>query len=289
MTLEYGNPDIAYPNEILRTVVGSGVHGIAIEGTDDHDEMGIFIEPPEQVIGLDKQMDHYVWRTQPEGTRSGPGDTDRILYSLRKWLRLAIKGNPTVLLPLWCPDSDVIKISTVGAELRHMRDAFMSQEAAERVLGYMDQQRRGMLGLGGAKIPSRPELVERYGYDTKYAAHALRLAIQGLQIVGQRRLELPMLSGDRALVLQVKRGFVDRSDATDMIASYEQAIRHRLETGDTPLPPKPDRQRISAWSIQTHLQWWDMRVDDPDRNCGDPWSGIGCPDPDCHHRPAAGL
>ena len=37
MSLEYGDPAVALPNEILRTVVGSGVHGIAIEGTDDHE------------------------------------------------------------------------------------------------------------------------------------------------------------------------------------------------------------------------------------------------------------
>ena len=36
-------------------------------------------------------------RTQPEGVRSGPGDLDLIVYSLRKWMRLALTGNPTVL------------------------------------------------------------------------------------------------------------------------------------------------------------------------------------------------
>ena len=45
--MEYGNRDVALGGEILRTVVGSGVHGIAIAGTDDHDEMGVYIEPPE--------------------------------------------------------------------------------------------------------------------------------------------------------------------------------------------------------------------------------------------------
>ncbi|HET6563038.1 MAG TPA: hypothetical protein VFG72_14270 [Marmoricola sp.] len=44
--VEHGDSNVALPNEILRSVVGSGVHGIAIEGTDDHDEMGIYIEPP---------------------------------------------------------------------------------------------------------------------------------------------------------------------------------------------------------------------------------------------------
>jgi hypothetical protein len=82
---EYGDRDIAVRGEILRSVVGSGVHGIAIEGTDDHDEMGVFVEPPGSVVGLrgpadhyvGGPADHYVYRTQPEGARSGPGDTDR--------------------------------------------------------------------------------------------------------------------------------------------------------------------------------------------------------------------
>lgn len=38
--VEYGDSSAALPHEIPRSVVGSGVHGIAIEGTDDHDEMG---------------------------------------------------------------------------------------------------------------------------------------------------------------------------------------------------------------------------------------------------------
>ena len=99
---------MALPNEILRSVVGSGVHGIAIEGTDDHDEMGVYIEPPEYVLGLERQRDDYVWRTQPEGVRSGHGDTDLMIYSLRKYLRLAIKGNPTVMLPLFAPEADLV-------------------------------------------------------------------------------------------------------------------------------------------------------------------------------------
>jgi len=48
---EHGDGRVARSGEILRTVVGSGVHGIALAGTDDHDEMGIFVEPPEFVLG----------------------------------------------------------------------------------------------------------------------------------------------------------------------------------------------------------------------------------------------
>jgi hypothetical protein len=114
---EHGNREVALRGEILRTVVGSGVHGIAIAGTDDHDELGVFVEPPERVIGVGDAVDHYVHRTQPEGARSGPGDTDLVLYSLRRYLRLALNGNPTVLLPLYAPAGSVITMRPLGEEL----------------------------------------------------------------------------------------------------------------------------------------------------------------------------
>jgi hypothetical protein len=61
--------DIALENEILRGVVGSTSHGTAIDGQDDRDEMGIFIEPAEFVCGL-TPLDHYIYRDKPEGVRS---------------------------------------------------------------------------------------------------------------------------------------------------------------------------------------------------------------------------
>jgi hypothetical protein len=63
--------EIAEPNTILRCEVGSSVHGLAIEGTDDRDEMGICLEPPEYVIGL-KHFEQWTYRTQPQGQRSDP-------------------------------------------------------------------------------------------------------------------------------------------------------------------------------------------------------------------------
>lgn len=158
--------------EILRSVVGSGVHGIAIEGTDDHDEMGVYIEPPEWVLGVERQREDYIWRTQPEGVRSGHGDTDLVLYSLRKYLRLAIKGNPTVMLPLFAPEESLVVVTPLGEELRGMRNAVMSRLAVERFLGYMHSQHERMLGQSRRNVPSRPELIEKYGWDVKYGSHA---------------------------------------------------------------------------------------------------------------------
>jgi predicted nucleotidyltransferase len=114
-----GDRDVALANEVLRTVCGSGVHGMAIPGTDDHDEMGVYVETPEQVIGLAVTSEHYVSRTQPEGARSGPGDTDLVMYSLRKYMRLAAAGNPTVLTALYAPDDVLAVLASRAAARRH--------------------------------------------------------------------------------------------------------------------------------------------------------------------------
>lgn len=254
--LEYGDPAVALGGEILRSVVGSGVHGIAIEGTDDHDEMGVYIEPPSYVLGVEEHRDDYVWRTQPEGVRSGHGDTDLILYSLRKYLRLAVKGNPTVMLPLFAPKESLIVVTPLGEELRAMRSAFLSQQAVERFLGYMQSQHERMLGQSKRNVPNRPELIERYGWDVKYGSHALRLAYQGLEIAATGTLTLPLPSEQRARVLAVKRGEVPRAEVSLEIAAVEMRVRRLLDEGGTPLPETADLDRINAWAIDAQRRHW---------------------------------
>jgi uncharacterized protein len=99
---------IAEQGTVLRAQVGSGVHGTSIHGQDDRDEMGLCLEPPRFVTGLarvpaglsttarvefEQFHRHTVW-DQPGGlaNRSGAGDLDVVIYSARKWARLALSG-----------------------------------------------------------------------------------------------------------------------------------------------------------------------------------------------------
>jgi uncharacterized protein len=254
--LEYGDRVVARGGEILRSVVGSGVHGIAIEGTDDHDEMGVYIEPPAHVLGVTRHRDDYVWRTQPEGVRSGHGDTDLILYSLRKYLRLAIKGNPTVMLPLFAPEDSLVVLTPLGQELRDLRAAFLSQHAVERFLGYMTSQHERMLGQSRRDLPNRPELIEAYGWDVKYGSHALRLAFQGREIATTGYLTLPLVPEQRERVLAVKRGEVPQAEVSAQISEVETEVRRLLDDGRCPLPEVADVDAINAWAIDAQRRHW---------------------------------
>jgi hypothetical protein len=252
---EHGDREVARGGEILRTVVGSGVHGITIAGTDDHDEMGVFVEPPERVLGLVAPVPHYVFRTQPEGARSGPGDIDLVLYSLRKYLRLATKGNPTALLSLYAPAESIVVCTPLGEELRALAPAVLSQQAVHRFLGYMNAQRARLLGLRG-RAPNRPELVARYGFDVKFAAHALRLAYQGREVARDGRLTLPMPEPEREHVLRVKRGEIPLDGVLRAIEEVVADVEEVLATGATPLPPRADLDAVSEWSAGAYRRHW---------------------------------
>ena len=64
---------IALDHLILRTTVGSVVHGLNNPGTDDRDEMGVCIEPPEYLLGF-KRFEHFVYRTCLLYTSPSPRD-----------------------------------------------------------------------------------------------------------------------------------------------------------------------------------------------------------------------
>jgi len=253
--VSHGDAVVARDGEILRCLVGSQVHGLALPNSD-HDEMAIYLEPAHYVLGLNEYRGDYISRTQPEGHRSGPGDIDLVAYGLRKYLRLAIKGNPTVLLPLFAPSEAILSINHFGQELRGLRHAFLSQQAVLRFLGFMESQRQRMLGQSKRHVPNRPELIAKYGFDTKYAAHALRLALQGLEITATGDLQLPMRANLRERVLAVKTGQIPQAEVLAQISDLETSIRNRLSARDTPLPEKPDLFKIEYWAIQAQRRFW---------------------------------
>ncbi len=257
-SVNYGPQEVAEDNEIIRTVVGSGVHGLAIEGTDDHDEMGVFVEPPAYVLGTKPDYKHHVRRTVPEGVRSGPGDTDLTIYSLRRWMGLAIGGNPTVLLPLFAPRPDLLVITDMGHELRDLASKICSVQAGERFLGYLFNQRDRMLGGGThrSKVPNRPELVEAHGFDTKYASHALRLGFQGVELLTTGSLTLPMEPVVRDLIRSVKVGEVEFGQVVQMIEDQADRLRTIIDEGGSPLALSPDYEALDKWMASAHVRWW---------------------------------
>lgn len=249
------NKDIAIDNAILRGVVGSTAHGTALEGTDDRDEMGVFIEPSKNVCGL-TPCEHYIYRDQPEGVRSQAGDLDLTLYSLRKFCRLAAQGNPSVVILLWLPDH--ITKTVMGQNLINMREAFISRNSGQRFLGYLVAQKQKMKGERAHTV-NRPELVAAHGYDTKFAMHALRLGYEGIEMLTDGCITLPIPEPRLGILRAIRLGGVTESEALMLIEDAERKLRALVEKC-TRVTATDDINEFMVMAHQHHWMGGDMEL-----------------------------
>jgi predicted nucleotidyltransferase len=247
--------EIAERGLILRTTVGSVVHGLSNPGTDDRDEMGVCVEPPEYLLGF-RRFEHFVYRTQPEGAPSGPGDLDLVVYGLRRYCHLALKGSPTTLLPLFVGEEHVIARTELGAELRALAPAFVSRAAGRAFLGYLDAQRRGLTGERHATRTR--ELSREHGYDTKYAMHALRIAYQGVELLTTGRIALPVREPARSELRAVRSGAVPLDEVLDRLDELTADLERTCEHAD--VRGRSDVDAVDAFVVSAYRRAWDAAL-----------------------------
>jgi predicted nucleotidyltransferase len=237
---------------ILLFVGGSELHGAKVHGTDDLDIYGIYIEPPEMVLGLES-MPHFVWSTAGNDRRNGPSDVDVTLYSLKKWAGLACKGNPTALHFLFAENA-VAVANNVWLDILRDRRAFLSRTFVKPFLGFADDQLKRMTGSKGrGKKGQRPEIEEEFGYDVKAAMHTLRLLYECKELLSDGRITLPR--PEREFLVRVRTGKYSMDKvvamAQKLFAECEEAAR------SSTLPERVDRAAISRILTDSYRRAWD--------------------------------
>jgi hypothetical protein len=187
-------------------------------------------------------------------SRSGPGDTNRTLYSLRRFVRLAASGNQSILMCFWAP---VISVTEDGLELRALGDAFVGRHVVPRYRGYMQAQAERLVGIRGSGhgkrgSGQRQELVNEHGYDTKFAMHCARLGFQGLELLSSGRLQLPIEGEPAEWLRAVRRGEVPFAEWWERSLVLDAKLEAMAV--DESLPAGADRERIEACLVAVHLR-----------------------------------
>jgi len=253
--------EMAERTTILRVPAGSTLHGLNLPGTDDSDEVAICIEDLDAAMGF-SEFEQYIYRTaaEREGKHDAPsraGDLDLTIFSLRKFLRLAMQGNPQIIQCFFVPAALCLVRDARGAQLQDLAPLVVSRHAGHRYLGYLEAQRQRLLGERGQKKVNRPELEAKYGFDTKYAMHILRLAYQGVELLSTGRLTLPMAEADRAFVFATRLGQVPLQDVLTRAGDLERQIKDLLN--DAPIPAEPARDEIQTWMLRMYWENWNAR------------------------------
>lgn len=233
---------------ILLARSGSKAYGLAVETSDD-DFVGIFYETREQIFGP-SVSDSVQRRTAPSGERSSAGDVELSMHALRKIAGIMAKGNPNSLELLFFRDHPIM--TPAGRMLIDGRDIFIGAGAGRHHLGFLRSQRAQLLGTRRPSV-KRADLMSEHGYDTKFAMHALRVGLQGIQIMTERRMEFPFTGETRDRLLAVRRGEVPLDDAILMIDD----VAARLETiVDAGAMQESDQEAVSRLVADVHLMLW---------------------------------
>lgn len=222
-------------------LAGSRMHGVATEDSD-YDYLGAVIESEAHVIGLKSYEQTTFKELSYEGT----------VYSLRKLVKLIADGNPTVLcLPFAVPITDVHGICT-----EEFRSMIVSRKAGKKFLGYMTAQRKSMIGER-SQSDQRKALIEKYGYDTKFAGHMIRLGWQGIEYLSTGNINVPMKESRRDVVLAVRNGEFKLDDVLNYADALEVELEHSLET--TTLPEEPQWDALNEWLRVRYWNTWALR------------------------------
>ena len=231
---------------ILSGYRGSIAHGMYVPNNDpnsidDKDAMAICVPPLEYYFGL-KQ---YGSRGTKEIKRD---EWDIVTYEVKKFVSLLAKGNPNVLMMLWLSPQYYINKTAAGQMLITHKYLFVGRHVYRSFVGYAHGQLHRMThhafqGHMGAK---RRELVEKYGYDTKNAAHLIRILRMGTEFLTDGELYVER-SMDAAQLLEIKKGEWSLEKVQDEANRWFKNAEQAYLTSK--LPKEPDREKINRLLI----------------------------------------
>jgi len=235
-------------NIILEGYRGSISHGVYVKDhIDDKDIFGIFIPSKEYIIGL-KEYEHYEKQIK---------EWDVLYYSLKKFIGLALKGNPNVLSLLWLQPKFYTIITDLGKELIDNKNIFTAKSCYYNFSGYAYGQLRKIekFKFDGYMGEKRKQLVEKFGYDAKNASHCIRLLKMGIEFLTTG--ELNVWREDNQMLLAIKLGEWDiekiKQEADRLFKLSDEAfIRSKLKD-------HPNHDKANKLLIDLHEKYWETK------------------------------
>lgn len=128
--------------KILKIRSGSHLYGTNTENSDQ-DYLGIYLNTKEEILGLQtsEELTENI-ESKAENGRNTKDAVDCKYFELRKFCRLALKGNPTILEILFVNKENILEITKEGEELLSLRNEFLSKNIYNSFMGYAFSQKK---------------------------------------------------------------------------------------------------------------------------------------------------
>lgn len=242
---------------ILHAYRGSIAHGMYVPNSDplsfdDKDTIGICVPTKDYFLGLKE----FGSRGTQEIKRN---EWDVVVYDAKKAISLLGQGNPNILSLLWTSPKHYINMTEAGQMIIDNKDIFVGKHVYKSFTGYAYSQLHKMESFvfEGYMGTKRKSLVEKFGYDTKNAAHLIRLLRMSIEFLTEGRLYVER--EDASQLLDIKRGKWElgrvKEESKRLFALADEAYVK------SPLPNYPDCDKIDQLAVAVIEKAWEERDD----------------------------
>jgi predicted nucleotidyltransferase len=251
---------------ILLGFRGSIAHGTYMDpkklyGVDDKDIMGVYIAPLQYYIGFGRDNSFGKKELNPKGAYEVKiKEWDAVHYEVIKFVQLLLKGNPNVLMMLWLHQKHYIYLDKIGLALLEQKEIFKTKKVYHSFTGYAYAQLKKMehANYEGYMGEKRKQLVEKFGYDTKNAAHLIRLLRMGIEFLVEGTLHVER--EDAPQLVSIKNGewsLEKVKDEAEKLFSLAQDAYIKSS-----LPSEPDYEKAEKLVMSMISSYYNIPLDD---------------------------
>lgn len=242
-------PKFLCSNIQYETIMGSVAYGVSSD-VSDLDIYGFAIPPKDvifphlngEILGFGKQkkrfeqyQEHHI--DYKDGCGGKGQSVDLSIYNIVKYFQLCMDNNPNMIDSLFTNANSVLHITKVGNMVKDSRNIFLHKGSWHKFKGYAYSQLHKMSNKN--PVGKRIELVDKYGYDIKFAYHVVRLIHEVEQILLEGDLDL---TKHREQLKSIRRGEWTEDDIRKYFAEKEKQLEKAYV--DSKLPHSPDEYKI---------------------------------------------
>lgn len=229
------------------TMMGSYAYGVSND-TSDCDIYGFAIPPKDMVFphlngyipNFGKQPDRFdqfqMHNIQDKDARKV---YDLNIYNIVKFFDLVMDNNPNMIDSIFTDHTCILKSTKISDHMRDNRKLFLHKGSWHRFKGYAYQQLHQIKIKKPTPESKRYEMVQKYGYDVKFAYHVVRLLNEVEQILTEGDLDLRR-NNDQ--LRSIRRGEWSLQQIDDYFVSKEKGLEEVYL--NSKLPYSADEEKI---------------------------------------------
>lgn len=222
-------------NIVLLVVAGSHSYGLNTEESD-LDIRGISMGTSDSILGMES-FDVFEDKK-----------TDTVIYSMKRFMELAMKGVPNVLEILFSnPENILYYDEKIGKMLLDNRDMFLSKRIYYSFKGYA----KNALKDAEKRLETNPKKAD------KYAMHYIRLCLEVIAFLNGNDLT-DVLKNNRDMLMRIRNGSMRHGNKFteefyESVRDFENLLEKAYQ--NSPLPDTVDVKKVSGLLVEMNKEF----------------------------------